>query len=78
MSKLTQNAYRGACGADINEDWHGDTQFLYCSRGCEMQCEDVCYPRELCEDCGLKNTRPLNDIILMQILNNTGDEVCFV
>ncbi len=44
-------AYYGACGAYINEDWHGDLQILQCSKGHGMQCEGGCYPSELCDGC---------------------------
>lgn len=48
---MTGYAYRGACGAYIDEDWHGDTQLLQCSRGRGMQCEGSCRPEELCDAC---------------------------
>lgn len=43
--------YKGACGALIEESWHGDTQFLQCSRGRGMHCDGGCYAEELCEGC---------------------------
>lgn len=45
--------YKGACGALIEESWHGDTQFLQCSRGRGMHCDGGCYAEELCEECSV-------------------------
>lgn len=48
---MTGYAYTGACDALIEEDWHGDTQFLRCPYGRGMQCEGSADPSELCYGC---------------------------
>ncbi len=50
-TNMTGYAYYGACGAYINEEWHGDLQILQCSKGHGMQCDGGCYPSELCDGC---------------------------
>lgn len=46
-------SYEGLCGANIDEEWRGNTQFLQCSHGRGMQCDGGCYATELCDGCDI-------------------------
>lgn len=43
--------YEGACGADIEENWQNDVQFLQCSKGRGLHVDGGCYAEELCDHC---------------------------
>lgn len=57
-------SYEGVCGAIIDEEWFGETQYLQCTNGRGMQCEGGCYATELCAGCDIARSRYYEEDLL--------------
>ena len=50
---MTSYSYNGRCGADIEEERHGDTTVFHCANGRGMSCQGSGYATELCDGCDI-------------------------